>query len=125
MEDLRIMIQARLATIANVDSGVPMPDEMIEDNQTYFGYTLNQNYIDGDFNRNYSMQLSINGHLVRKNNNAENTLQIIDEALSSLLGVLKGLNFKYNFEDVNINDDIRKIHITGYVRYNEINNWLI
>ena len=102
-----------------------MPDEMIEDNQTYFGYTLSENYIDSDFDRNYSMQLSINGHLVRKNNNAENTLQVIDEALNSLLSVLKGLNIKYNFEDVSMNDNTRKVHITGYVRYNEINNWLI
>ena len=41
---------------------------MIEDGQTYFGYSLNQDYIDGDFDRNYSMQVTLNGHLVRKNN---------------------------------------------------------
>ncbi len=125
MDNLRTLIQTQLNAIGDIDSGVPTPDDMIEDNQTYFGYTLSQDYIDGDFDRNYSMQILINGHLVRRNNEAENTLEIIDTALAELLQTLKTLNFKYNFEDVNIDSNIRKIHITGTVRYNEINNWLI
>lgn len=98
---------------------------MIEDGQTYFGYTLSQDYIDGDFDKHYSMQVTLSGHLVRKNNNIENTLNILDTALEQLLAALKSLNFKYNYEDVSLNDNVRKIHVTGIVRYNEINNWLI
>ena len=98
---------------------------MIEDGQTYFGSTLSQDYLDGDFDKHYSMQVTLSGHLVRKNNNIENTLNILDTALEQLLAALKSLNFKYNYEDVSLNDNVRKIHVTGIVRYNEINNWLI
>lgn len=125
MDDIRTLIQSYLLQITNIDCGVPQPDDLIEDNQTYFGYMLSETYLDGDFDRNYSMQITLNGHLVRRNNDAENTLQIMDIALSELLSVLKKLNFKYSYEDVNIDSNIRKIHITGFVRYNEINNWLI
>ena len=125
MNDLRILIQNKLNEIVNVDSGVPCPDDMIEDRQTYFGYSLSQDYIDGDFDNDYSMQITLNGHLVRRNNDAENTVKILDEALTNVLAVLKQLNIKYSYEDVNIDSNIRKVHITGFVRYNEINNWLI
>ena len=125
MDSLRQLIQTRLNAVNTVDSGAPFPDDMIEDGQTYFGYSLNQNYIDGDFDKNYSMQITINGHLVRKNNDVENTLSILDTALESILSALKSLNFKYSYEDVSISNDIRKIHISGVVRYNEINHWLI
>lgn len=125
MNDLRTLIQGKLSELQNVDCGIPCPDDMIEDEQTYFGYSLSEDYIDGDFGKNYSMQVTINGHLVRRNNDAENTVQIIDEALENVLGVLKALNIKYTYEDVNIDRNIRKVHITGYVRYNEINNWLV
>ena len=125
VNDIRTLIQSKLNELVNVDCGIPCPDDMIEDRQTYFGYSLSQDYIDGDFSRNYSMQITLNGHLVRRNNDAENTVQIIDEALESVLSTLKALNIKYTYEDVNIDRNIRKVHITGFVRYNEINNWLV
>lgn len=125
MDSLRRLIQETLDVIPDVDCGAPFPDDMIEDGQTYFGYTLNQDYIDEDFDGNYSMQITLSGHLVRKNNNVENTLSIMDSALEELLEALKSLHFKYSYEDVSLNDNVRKIHVTGVVRYNEINNWLI
>lgn len=125
MNDLRILIQSKLNEIQSVDSGVPCPDDMIEDRKTYFGYSLSQDYIDGDFDKDYSMQLTLNGHLVRRNNDAEDTVKILDEALVNVLTLLKDLNIKYSFADVSIDRNIRKIQITGYVKYNEINNWLI
>ena len=125
MDSLRTLIQETLEEISYVSSGVPMPDELIEDGRTYFGYSLTQDYIDSDFDRNYSMQASINGYLGRKNNNLENTVLILDTALEDILTALKSLNFRYNFEDVTMDRNIRKIHITGYVKYSEINYWLI
>ena len=125
MDSLRTLIQAHLETVTEVQSGVPTPDELIEDGQTYFGYSIFQDYIESDFDKNYSMQVSINGHLVRKNNRQENTVLILDEALADILDALKSLNFKYSYEDVTIDNNTHKIHITGYVRYSEINNWLI
>ena len=125
MNDIRELIQSRLNAITGLDAGVPIPDDMVEDGKTYFGYTLSEDYIDADFDRNYSMQISIVGHLVRKNNSSENTLSIMDEMLGRLKTALKGLNFTYSYDDVTFSDNVRKIQLSGTVRYNEINNWLI
>lgn len=125
MDTIRKEIQTALANITGLESGVPLPDDMIEYGVTYFGYTLSENFIDSDFDRHYGMQIAINGHVVRRNNNAENTLSILDSALDQIKTALKSLNFTYSYDDVTIDDNIRKIHLTGDVRYNEINNWLI
>lgn len=125
MNEIRELLQSRLNAITGLDAGVPIPDDMIEDNKTYFGYTLSEDYIDSDFNKNYGMQISIVGHLVRKNNSNENTLAIVDEMLAQVKTALKSLNFTYSYDDVTFNDNVRKIQISGTVRYNEINYWLI
>ena len=125
MNSIRELIQARLSSIEGLDAGVPLPDDMIVDGQTYFGYTLSEDFIDGDFDRYYSMQITMVGHLVRRNNSGENTLAIIDEMLDQIKVALKSLNMNYNYDDVSFNDNIRKIQLTATVQYNEINNWLI
>lgn len=125
MNEIRELLQSRLNAITGLEAGVPIPDDMIEDGKTYFGYTLSEDYIDSDFNKNYGMQISIVGHLVRKNNSSENTLAIVDEMLAQVKTALKSLNFTYSYDDVTFNDNIRKIQVSGTVRYNEINYWLI
>lgn len=125
MNEIRELLQSRLNEITGLDVGVPIPDDMIEDNKTYFGYTLSEDYIDSDFDRNYGMQISIVGHLVRKNNSNEDTLAIVDDMLAQVKTALKSLNFTYSYDDVTFNDNVRKIQISGTVRYNEINYWLI
>ncbi len=125
MNGIRELLQTRLTAIEGLDAGAPIPDDMIVDGKTYFGYTLAEDYIDGDFDKNYSMQISLVGHLVRKNNSRENTLAIIDWTLDNVKQVLKSLNMRYDYDDVTFNDNIRKIQISATVRYNEINNWLI
>lgn len=124
MKNLRTLIQEAL-DIEGLDAGVPIPDDLVVDGETYFGYTLDQGFIDSDFNRNYSMRINLNGHLVRKNNSEENTLAIMDDMLEKIKEALKSLNMKYDYSDVTIDDNVRKIHITATVRYNEINYWLI
>lgn len=129
MEDLRKLIQATLSTQGEYDQavevGVPVPDDMIEDGITYFGYTLSENYIDRDFDRNFTMQVNLIGYLVRRNNSGENTLSIMDEALDFIKSRLKSLNFTYRYNDVSLDRNIRKIQVTATVKYNEINYWLV
>lgn len=129
MEDLRKLIQATLSTQGEYDPavevGVPVPDDMIEDGITYFGYTLSENYIDRDFDRNFTMQVNLIGYLVRRNNSGENTLSIMDEALDFIKSRLKSLNFTYRYNDVSLDRNIRKIQVTATVKYNEINYWLV
>ena len=129
MDDIRKMIQTALSPQGEYDPeievGVPVPDDMIEDGVTYFGYTLSESYVDSDFDRNYTMQISLIGYLVRKNNSGENTLEIIDTALSYIKQALKSLHFNYSYDDVTISDNVRKIQVTATVKYNEINYWLV
>lgn len=125
MNELRVFIQTALNNVSGVECGVPMPDSMIEQGVTYFGYQLNSDFIDTDYNRNDSRQVSIVGHVVRKMNSIENGLQITDDALDDVITALKSLNFHCSYQDVSLDRTIRKIQITGYAKYNEINNWLV
>lgn len=125
MNGIRELIQSKLNEIENLECGVPIPDDIVEDGKTYFGYELQEDYLDSDFDKNYTIQVSITGRIVRKNNTTENTLKIVDEAIYNLKNQLKDLNFKYNFKDITLENNIRKILVTGNTKYNEINKKFI
>lgn len=125
MKELRELIQSQLNGISNVDSGVPIPDDIVEIGKTYFGYELQEDNIGSDMENNYTMQVNITGRIVRKDNPNENTLEIIDNALTEIKKKLKGLNFKYSYKDITLDNGIRKILVTGNAKYNEINKKLI
>lgn len=125
MKELRKLIQSKLNEISNVDSGVPIPDDVVENGKTYFGYELQEDNIGSDLEKNYTMQISITGRIVRKNIPDENTLEIIDDALDAIKKTLKGLNFKYSYRDITLENGIRKILVTGNAKYNEINKKIV
>lgn len=125
MDEIRELIQSKLNEIASIDAGVPIPDGMVEDGQTYFGYELMETYRDSDLHKCYTMQVDLTGRLVRKENETENTLQIMDSALEDIKAKLKELNMKYSYNDVSFQDGIRKILVKANVRYNEINDELV
>ena len=125
MDEIRKLIQSKLTEISDVNSGVPIPDGMVEEGKTYFGYELQENYRSSDFNKRYTMQIDLTGRLVRKDNPGENTLEIMDKALEEIKDKLKELNMKYSYNDISFQDGIRKILVKAYVRYNEQNNYLI
>lgn len=126
MNDIRVLFQSHLSQIADIDCGPAKPDGLVELGKTYFGYELAENYRGSDFDKNYSMEISLSGRLVRKIDPTENSLQIIDEALEELKEKLKDLNVKYSYRDVSdYQDGFKKIVVTGTVKYNELNNKLI
>ena len=125
MDGIRTLIQAKLSEIQDVNSGVPIPDGMVEDGETYFGYELQETYRNSDLNKRYTMQIDLTGRLVRKDNAEENTLQKMDQALEEIKAKLKELNFKYSYNDISFQDGIRKILVKAEVRYNEQNNTFI
>jgi|LSQX01.2.fsa_nt_gb uncharacterized protein YdeI (BOF family) len=122
---MRVYIQTKLNEISDIEIGPFIPDGMIENRTTYFGYQLQEDYQNSDMQRNDTNRVSIQGFIVRKISTDEDTLQIIDDASKEIKNKLKELNFKVSSKDVTLSDDIRKIQITGYVNYNEINNKLI
>lgn len=125
MDDVRVLIQSKLNEIEDVDCGIPIPDGMVEENQSYFGYELYFNYLGSDLNKNYTMEINLIGRLVRQVDPTEDTLQTMDNQLEEILEKLKELNFKYSYNDVSFEDNIRKYLINAYVRYNELNNTFI
>ena len=122
---MREFIQNKLNEITDLDSGEPIADDVVEDGKTYFGYDLQETYIDSDFDNNYTMQLNLTGRLVRKINTSENTLSIVDEILSKLKQKFKEINFKYNYQDVTLDNGIKKIIVTAEGIYNEMNKKFI
>lgn len=124
MNDVRTFIQSKLNEIDNVDCGPPIPDSIVEDGKTYFGYELQEDFQNSDCDRNYTMMISIIGRIVRRENANEDTLSIVDEALKEIKKKLKEINFKYSYKDITL-DEHRKIQVTGSVFYNELNKKMI
>ena len=122
---MRVYIQTKLNEISNIEIGPFIPDGMIENKTTYFGYQLQEDYQSSDMDKKDHIRVSIQGFILRKVSTNEDTLQIIDDASKEIKNKLKELNFKVSLKDVTLSDDIRKIQVTGYVYYNEINNKLI
>jgi hypothetical protein len=122
---MRVFIQTKLNELSNIEIGPFIPDGMIENKTTYFGYQLQEDYQNSDMSKNDHIRVSIQGFIVRKVANNENTLSIIDNASKQIKEKLKELNFKISLQDITLSDDIRKIKVTGYVYYNEINNKLV
>ena len=122
---MREYIQSKLDEIDDLDSGEPIADDVVEEGKTYFGYDLQETYIDSDYNNNYTMQVNLTGRLVRKINPTENTLAIVDSVLSELKEKFKEINFKYGYQDVTLDNRIKKIVVTAEGIYNEINKKFI
>lgn len=122
---MRTTIQEKLEEIENIESGEPITDDIIEDGKTYFGYQTSKIYLNSDMSKNYSYRISLTGHLSRRILVEDNTTEIVDNAVESIINKLKELNFKCNSEDVSISNNIKKSRISGYVEYSEINNKLI
>ena len=122
---MRTLIQNKLEELENIDCGEMISDDIIEDNITYFGYQVNKNFVNGDFDHNYTYRVSITGYVTRRIQATENTTEIIDNISEQIINKLKELNFKCNSEDVSIENNIKKMKINGYTSYNEINNKLL
>lgn len=122
---MRALIQNKLQELENIDCGEIISDDIIEDDVTYFGYQINKNFVNGDFDHNYTYRVSITGYVTRRIKPEENTTQIVDNASDDIINKLKELNFKCNSEDISIDNNIKKMKINGYTTYNEINNKLL
>ena len=122
---MRATIQSKLEEISNIESGKIIADDVVVESTTYFGYDLSQNYINSDLQKNYTYRVNITGYVVRLLDTTENTQQIVDNAVENIKDKLKELNFKCSSRDINLNDRLVKVQITGYADYNEINNTFI
>ncbi len=125
MEELRELIQTEFNKLDNVQCGVAIPDGMVESDTNYFGYELQEVYVSGDLDGNNIMEVSLTGRLVRRNNTEEDSLKEIYNALKSLKVALKKLNFKYSYNDINLDDNFKKVLVKANARYYETNNDIV
>ena len=124
MNELRELLQSKFEEIQSLEVGPEIPDDVLERGKTYFSYTLSKRCSDGDFDKNFTYRVKITGYIKRLKDDEENTLKIVDIKTDELKEKMKELNIKSNFNDVSVMDGIRKIQVTAYVTYNEINNAL-
>ena len=122
---LRQFIQDKLEEINDIEVGTELPDDMLVLNQVYFSYLLQSEYLDSDFDNNYTYDVTIIGYLKVKTSTDTDSLLIIDNAQEKLNEKLKEINFKCSFNDVSIIDNIRKVQIVAHAKYNEINYGII
>ena len=122
---MRETIQSKLEDLTSVQSGKVIADDIVVENTTYFGYTLNTNFVNRDLDKNTTYRVNITGYVVRLVDPTENTQSIVDTATEDIIEKLKELNFKCSYQDITYTDDLIKTQITGYTEYNEINNEFI
>lgn len=125
MEELRELIQSEFNKLEDINCGVAIPDGMVESGRNYFGYELQEVYVGADLGGNNIMDVSLTGRLVRRNDSEEDSLKEIYTALESLKGALKNLNFKYSYNDINLDDNFKKVLVKANARYYETNNELV
>ena len=121
---MREDLQDLLNEIQDLQVSTEIPDEILEEGKTYFSFTLQEDYQNSDYDNNYTYRVSIIGFLKRKKDNTENTLEILDNKTKEIIEKFKEFNFKCSYRDESALDYIKKIRITGYATYNEINNKL-
>lgn len=121
---MREEVQAKLEEIQDIEITSELPDEVLEEGKTYFSFSLQNDYQGSDLNKNYTYRPFIIGYVKRVENLEENTLEIVDNATEDIVNKLKELNIRTSFRDVTL-DKIRKIQVTGWGLYNEINNMLV
>ena len=93
---MRETIQSKLNELTNIESGKIIPDDVVVENTTYFGYELSRNYINSDLEKNYTFRQNITGYVVRLLDTTEDTQNIVDTAVEDIKDKLKDLNFKCN-----------------------------
>lgn len=121
INDLRKLLQSELKSIEGLSSGKAKPDDVIEENEIYFGYELTTSVNDYGMEYEYSdLSIVLTGRLVSKNKSLSN----MDEYSEKIAGILKKLRFKYTIQDVTQYDKINKMIINGRTSLNEINNKL-
>ena len=121
VNDLRKLLQSKLNTISGLSSGRAKPDDVIEENEIYYGYELTTSAENYGLEYQFSeLSITLTGRLVSKNK----SLATMDSYANQIAEVLKELRFRYTIQDVTEYDKINKVIINGHTSLNEVNNYL-
>ena len=121
INDLRKLLQTKLQEIEGLNSGRAKPDNVIKENEIYYGYELTTTVDESNLEYEYNeLSITLTGRLVSKNK----SLSVMDDYANKIAKVLKALRFKYTIQDVTEFSDLNKMIINGRTSINEINNKL-
>ena len=118
----RILVQDKLKLIDGLDSGEVIGDELIEEGKYYFGYKLKT--IGSRYNLDYSNRnelITLTGYLSTKGG----SLAKLDEFTDAIIDKLSQLRLLCTSDDISVLDTkVRKVLITGIVRYDYLDGLL-
>lgn len=118
INDLRKLLQTKLSSIDGLSSGRAKADDVIKEDEIYYGYELTYTVENSDQGYDYNeYNISLTGRLVSKNK----SIAIMDEMANKIAKVLLDLRFKYTIQDVTQYDKINKLIINGRTNMNTIN----
>ena len=121
VNDLRKLLQSRLSEIEGLSSGKAKPDDVIEEDEIYYGYELTTSAEDYGLEYQFTeISITLTGRLVSKNK----SVAVMDPYANQIADVLKSLRFRYSIQDVTEYDKINKLIINGHTSLNEVNNYL-
>lgn len=121
VNNLRKLLQSKLSNIEGLTSGRAKPDDVVEEDEVYYGYELTTSADNYGLEYKYSeLSITLTGRLVSKNK----SLAVMDSYASQIAEVLKELRFRYTIQDVTQYDNINKLIINGSTSLNEVNNYL-
>ncbi len=118
INDLRKTLQSKLKQIENLNCGKPKTDDVVEDNEIYYGYELTYSVNSSDLGYQYNdYSITLTGRLVSKNK----SIAVMDEIAQEIAQVLKELRFKYTIQDVTEYNTTKKLIINGTTSMDEVN----
>lgn len=115
VNELRCILQSRLNEIENLSSGRPKADDVIEEDEIYYGYELTYHVDHSDQGYNFNeYTITLTGRLVSKNK----SISTMDDVANKIATVLNDLRFRYTIQDVTQYDKVNKMIINGVVNMN-------
>lgn len=118
----RTLVQGKLNLINDLESGEVVSDELIEEDKYYFGYRIRHTGV--RFNLDYSNKhetILLTGYLSTKGGSLSKLDMFTDEIVSKL----EELRIICSTDDIStIGSKVRKVLITGYVAYDNLDGLL-
>lgn len=116
IEQLKIDLQTALSAIEGLGSGVSKLDDIVENNEIYYGYEVTYQMSNSTIDYSFSdYDITITGRLVGRNVN----LSTMDDYSEKIANVLKSFRFRYTIQDVIRDGEISKKIINGHASMNE------
>lgn len=121
VNELKNILESKFSEITGLTSGIAKPDDIVEDDEIYYGYELT--YASHNSSVDYSTtdySITITGRLVAKNK----SLATMDNYAAQICNVLKNLRFNTTVQDVTKYNNICKKIINGSAQMDDATGFI-